>query len=57
MAYVVDKEDCQGCGACVDACPNEAIAIKRDVAVVIAAACADCGSCEPACPTAAIGPG
>jgi NAD-dependent dihydropyrimidine dehydrogenase PreA subunit len=56
MTYIVDKDNCQGCGACVDACPNEAIAMKRDLAVVIATACVECGSCEPACPTAAIGP-
>jgi Fe-S-cluster-containing hydrogenase component 2 len=56
MTYIVDKENCQGCGACVDACPNEAIAMKRDAAVVLATACVECGSCEPVCPTAAIGP-
>ena len=56
MTYIVDKENCQACGACVDACPNEAIAMKRDIAVVIATACVECGSCEPACPTAAIRP-
>lgn len=54
MAYVVDKERCEGCGACVDACPNEAIAIKLAVAVVSAAQCADCGCCEGACPSAAL---
>lgn len=57
MAYVVVKERCQGCGGCIEACPNDAVAIKRDIAVVDAASCVDCGGCESACPTAAIGPG
>jgi NAD-dependent dihydropyrimidine dehydrogenase PreA subunit len=56
MAYTVDSERCEGCGACVDACPNEAIRIVRLVAVVKAADCTECGGCEGACPVAAVRP-
>jgi NAD-dependent dihydropyrimidine dehydrogenase PreA subunit len=30
-AFVVDAEACRGCGLCVDACPEQAIKLKRRV--------------------------
>lgn len=54
MAAVVDKEKCVGCGACVGACPVEAIKIENEKAVIDADTCVSCGACEGECPTGAI---
>lgn len=48
------KEDCCGCGACVDACHQRAIKLKSDdrgfwYPVVDAGACLECGLCKEAC--------
>ena len=53
MAAVIDKDSCVGCGACVDSCASEAIALD-DVAVVDADKCVDCGACVDSCPAGAI---
>ncbi len=52
--YRVDEALCTGCGACVDACPAEAIALVDGRARIDDAACIDCGSCAGACPQGAI---
>ncbi len=54
MAVKIDKEKCNGCGPCVDACPVEAIEIVDNVAVVDEDACTECGACIEACPNGAI---
>lgn len=54
MVAKVNKDECTGCGTCVDECPSEAISIQDDIAVVDADECVDCGACEDACPTEAI---
>ncbi|MDF7801182.1 4Fe-4S binding protein [Pontiellaceae bacterium B1224] len=55
MAAQVNTEDCTGCGACVDVCPEEAIRIGGDgKAVVDPAKCTECGLCVDACPVEAI---
>ena len=54
MAANVDKNKCAGSGACVDACPVDAIKIVDNKAVVDEDECTECGSCVDACPSAAI---
>jgi NAD-dependent dihydropyrimidine dehydrogenase PreA subunit len=52
MVAKVKAEECVGCGACEDACPNGAIKVE-DIAVV-SADCVDCGACVDECPNSAI---
>lgn len=52
MAYVINDE-CIMCGACVDACPCDAISEGDGKYVIDADTCADCGSCAEACPVGA----
>ncbi|MBN8710563.1 MAG: 4Fe-4S binding protein [Verrucomicrobia bacterium] len=54
MAYQIDPQKCETCGACVEACPNEAIKIKGLTAVIDAGLCIDCGNCETTCNSGAI---
>ena len=56
MAHVVDQSKCEGCGACVGACPTEAISMADNKAS-ISDACVDCGGCVDSCPSGAISPG
>ena len=53
---VIDPVECIDCGACVDVCPTEAIAMNDDetCAVVDASLCTGCGSCVDVCPVSAI---
>ena len=53
MVAVVDADTCVACGACVDACPVEAISLE-DVAVIDADTCTSCGTCVDTCPVEAI---
>jgi ferredoxin len=55
MVAVINKDECVGCGTCVDECPVEAISMDDDnIAVVDANECTECGSCVDVCPTNAI---
>lgn len=54
MAVKVDKEKCAGAGACVEACPVDAIKLEDNKAVVDADECIDCGACVDACPSGAL---
>jgi len=55
MVAKVNKDECVGCGTCVDECPSEAISMSDDdIAVVDADVCSECGMCVDACPTEAI---
>lgn len=48
----IDADHCSGCGMCVEACEQKAIA---DIAMtVVSARCIGCGACEKVCPTNAI---
>jgi ferredoxin len=52
-AAVVNLDNCNGCGRCIDDCPYEAVTRRPDKrAVVLADRCASCGICAGACPSA-----
>jgi len=53
MAVKVDKENCTGCGVCIDVCPAEAIKIENDIAA-ISDDCSECGVCVSECPNDAL---
>lgn len=49
----VDSSLCVACGACADACPQDAITVE-DVSVIDASKYVDCGVCVDECPAGAI---
>lgn len=55
MIKIVDKIQCCGCAACVQACPKECISFDEDrqgfrYPLVDESHCIDCGLCEKVCP-------
>lgn len=54
MAVIIDKDLCIGCGICVDECPQEALRVEDNIAVVNEDACIECGICIGECPQEAI---
>jgi ferredoxin len=50
----VDRARCIGCGACIDVCPVEAIALLDGKAHVDDARCTACGACADVCPENAL---
>ncbi|MEJ2744600.1 MAG: electron transfer flavoprotein subunit alpha [bacterium] len=54
MAWLeVVAEKCVGCGACLKACPYDALAIEENLAVV-KESCTLCGACVDSCPYEAL---
>ncbi len=49
----VDVQRCNGCGVCIDSCPENAISMNG-VAVIDEGRCTGCGDCIDACPLDAI---
>jgi len=50
----VNAEQCTGCGACVEICPDGAIRLSENLAVLDQAICSQCQFCIDACPVGAI---
>ena len=53
MAVIVNNVKCDGCGACVDICPANAVKIEQKKAV-ISDECVECGACVDECANGAI---
>ncbi len=49
----INKDECTGCGACVDVCPFGALSIVNDIAEVDEQ-CNGCGACLDVCPVDAL---
>jgi len=54
MSLKIDSNKCNGCGSCVDACPEQAITISDNLAMINEDLCIQCGTCAEVCPLDAI---
>ena len=54
VSIAVSISQCTGCGCCVAACPDAAITLQNDVAVIDAHRCLGCGACHRVCPSKAL---
>jgi len=55
VAYVINAQSCIGCGACIKACPAEAVkGSKKKPHSINSSKCIKCGACEEICPAGAV---
>jgi Fe-S-cluster-containing hydrogenase component 2 len=54
MALYINADLCTGCGACVEACPPQAIHLMAGKPVIRRELCTACGACVEACAIGAI---
>lgn len=50
----VNKEDCTGCGLCVEICPVDTITLVEGIAEIDMDGCIRCGKCHKSCPNDAV---
>jgi Fe-S-cluster-containing hydrogenase component 2 len=50
----VNRDDCVGCGACINLCPRLAIRFIDDRSYIDQVSCIECGTCRAACGVDAI---
>jgi uncharacterized protein (DUF362 family)/Pyruvate/2-oxoacid:ferredoxin oxidoreductase delta subunit len=50
----VDRDECTGCGTCVEQCPVAALAMEENLPSVTAEMCITCFCCQEICPEKAI---
>lgn len=53
----IDREECKGCGLCIDACPPKCLAFENELSAYgvkparyLGEGCTGCGICFYACP-------
>ena len=56
MTYVIDDQECIGCGTCQHACPNECMMPVGLQYMINDDFCTGCGACVLVCPVLAIKP-
>ncbi len=55
ITYAIDPAVCTGCGACLKACPADAIkGEKKKAHKVLTKKCIKCGACQEVCPVGAV---
>ena len=54
MAVKVTVKKCNGCGKCIDVCPNNAITLNNAKAEILEPKCRVCCACVMVCPLKAI---
>jgi NAD-dependent dihydropyrimidine dehydrogenase PreA subunit len=50
----IELDRCDGCGNCVEVCPEEAISLVNGVARIDSGSCTECEVCVQVCPNGAI---
>jgi len=50
----VNHNNCNRCGACIQACPNKVISMKNSRIIINYSGCISCFCCQEACPASAI---
>jgi len=53
----IDRENCIGCGICINVCPQQAISLEDNAAVINEKKCSQCSQCVSVCPVKAIDEG